>query len=482
MPSLRYPYPFPVSRERRTDSGEWGPRARRLRSPALAAARAGAGSQMSRMKSRLTWRGWYLGGSIAVMTLFASLFGVEEFYALAAASGAVLFSAAVWLRRHDRLEIAAVTEVDVRRATSGFSASARLVLTSLGPKPVPPVTVDLPMRHRRTWEVDDDGEVEEPAAAAPWSCCLPGLGPRGRVGVTFKLSAARRGLWVIGPPLLTVSDPLGLTESFWCGGAENYLIVHPRVQALAVLPQLATATRPGVAAHHFPAHRGEELHTLREYRDGDDLRQVNWRATARWDRLVVREDEAARGCLVSIGLDLRANAHTHGSLERAVEAAASIACMVLAQPVGELRLTTTAGRRWRGSGKGARSNVLDALALASSHSEEPPVALFGAQAKVAVLVSATENSATQLLGRESTRALRSVVVVLVDELPSEDQPVVTVRHLGPPLGPVTLIRAGGGLAAAWSAAVGPEPFAQRAIAWQPNSARAHFTPPQFTGT
>jgi uncharacterized protein (DUF58 family) len=458
----------------------WSRGAQRPDSPAAVGARHGAGSQMSHMQSRLSWRGWYLAGSIAVMGLFASLFGVEEFYALAAASAAVLFTAALWLRHQNRLDVAAVTEIDFHRVTAGNSASARLVLISLGRGHVPCATVDLSLRRRSAGELSDRSEAHELAADAPWSFCLPGLEPGGRAGITFKLSTPRRGVWAIGPPTVTVSDPLGLTESFWSGRAEDYLVVHPRVQALAVLPQLATATRPGVATHRFPARRGEELHTLREYREGDDLRQVNWRATARWDRLVVREDEAARGCLVSVGLDLRANCHTPESLERAVEAAASIACMVLAQPVGELRLTTTTGQTWRGSGKGSRNEILDVLASASLHSEQPSVALFGSQAKVAVLATATERAAVELLARESTAVLRSVVVVLTGEVPSKGQPVVAVRHLAPPLAPVTLIKAGGDLQAAWSAAVGPAPFAQRAVAWLPATAPPHLTRSQCT--
>ena len=294
---------------------------------------------MSPAGGRLTARGWYVAGGMVLMTLLAALFGIEELYALAASSGAALVSAAVWLKRQSRLDLAEVTEVTPQRTSPGTRARARIVLADSSLRGAPGVTVSVPLR--RAGAGDHECRSDLMAVHTP-TFCLPGLAPGAQAEATLKLPMTPRGLWVIGPVTATLCDPLGLTEKQWSGRAESYFVVHPNVLPLAVPPQLATTSSPGEARSHLPAQRGEELHSLRDYQDGDNLGQVHWRSTARWDRLMVRQDEAPRKCLVCVGVDLRADRHTPESLESALEAAASIACMVLSAGDADVRVTTTA--------------------------------------------------------------------------------------------------------------------------------------------
>ena len=389
---------------------------------------------------------------MVLMTLLAALFGIEELYALAASSGAALVSAAVWLKRQSRLDLAEVTEVAPQRTSPGARARARIVLADSNLRGTPGVTVSVPLR--RASAGDHECRSDLMAVHTP-TFFLPGLAPGAQAEATLKLPMTRRGLWVIGPVTATLCDPLGLTEKQWSGRAESYFVVHPNVLRLAVPPQLATTTSPGEARSHLPAQRGEELHTLRDYQDGDNLGQVHWRSTARWDRLMVRQDEAFRKCLVCVGVDLRADRHTPESLESALETAASIACMVLSAGDAELRVTTTHGeRRGPGSGTGARAAVLDLLATASVHQELPSVRLFAGRAEITILVSPTEGAALELLAFETTPVLRSVVAVLTNETPPNGEPNVALRHFAFHAQPVVMVRAGHGLEAAWAEAFG----------------------------
>jgi uncharacterized protein (DUF58 family) len=417
--------------------------------------------QVSALEARLTPRGWYLTGGIVVMTLVAALLGVEELYALAASSGAVLVSAAVWLRCRSRSHFTALTQVVPERTGAGTGARARLVLANSSQRrPTPLITVSVPLRLHSPWGNESAHEAADLA-----SFVLPGLMPLAQAEVAFELPRLGRGLWAIGPATATISDPLGLTEKRWSGHEETYLVVHPKVPALAVLPLFASTIGVGSARRRVDRQRGEELYVLREYRDGDDVRHIHWRSTARWDRLIVRQDEAQNSYMVHIGLDLRAERQTPESLERALEAAAGIACMVLGQPAGEVRLTTTRGQRWGpGSSKEARYAVLDLLAVASVHHGDAATPLFGGRAELAVLVSPTEEAAQELLARESRGALRAVVVVLTNEAPSGGQPSVTLPTWRAPV-PVTIVKAGHDLEGAWAAAVGPLSQGQRFAAW-----------------
>ena len=75
------------------------------------------------------------------------------------------------------------------------------------------------------------------------------------------------------------------------------------------------------------ASAGEEDATVREYRDGDDLRRVHWRSTARRGELMVRREEQPWQSRCAMFLDadhLAPRPRPSSSLEWAVSAAASI--------------------------------------------------------------------------------------------------------------------------------------------------------------
>jgi uncharacterized protein (DUF58 family) len=98
--------------------------------------------------------------------------------------------------------------------------------------------------------------------------------PRGPVGATS---------WKI-----VSSDPLGLFRSRrGCPDAEVALVL-PRFTSLVSQPQ----TRELEASVAAPrAGSGTELFGVREYRQGDALRRIHWRSSARHGELVVREYE-----------------------------------------------------------------------------------------------------------------------------------------------------------------------------------------------
>jgi uncharacterized protein (DUF58 family) len=91
---------------------------------------------------------------------------------------------------------------------------------------------------------------------------------------------------------------------------------------------------------------GEDDAATREYRNGDDLRKVHWRSTARKGELMVRREEQPWQSRAALALDTRASAHRGdgpgSSFEWAVSAVASVA-VHLAQDGYALRLLTDSG-------------------------------------------------------------------------------------------------------------------------------------------
>lgn len=122
----------------------------------------------------------------------------------------------------------------------------------------------------------------------PVTLTVPGLPPGGRAEITVQRTATARGVagrhW-IG---LTTSAPFGMTVSTRRIPVIAQISVHPAPAPPAELTGLAA----GEQSTGRSVRSGADPHGLREWRRGDGLRQVHWRATARHDRLTVVVPEA----------------------------------------------------------------------------------------------------------------------------------------------------------------------------------------------
>lgn len=111
-------------------------------------------------------------------------------------------------------------------------------------------------------------------------------GARGEV--TLLLPTTRRGWQAPGRIRLSTARPFGLARAWSWLQPDVRLLVYPAPETDGPpLPELG-----GEGATRRTRNSGEMPHHLREYRAGDALRQVAWKASARADRLLVREYEA----------------------------------------------------------------------------------------------------------------------------------------------------------------------------------------------
>jgi len=188
--------------------------------------------------------------------------------------------------------------------------------------------------------------------------------PSGHRRVAYRIRSEHRGRFEIGPLTLRSADPLGLFELSRAFTARHTLTVVPRVQQLPAgrLGALWAGRGEGHAA--YAAAAGEEDIGVREYRHGDDLRRIHWRATAHHGELMVRREERTWHSQCTVLLDSRTSAHRGSgptsSYEWAVSATASTAVHLLNLGY-QVRLST-------GTGTGLipaenQDTVLDALAV-----------------------------------------------------------------------------------------------------------------------
>lgn len=109
--------------------------------------------------------------------------------------------------------------------------------------------------------------------------------------VTYDLRPPRRGLFAIGPLALRFGDPFGLVVSEHTAGDTAQLVVTPEVVPLGETG-LAVPAGDGEARIVQRRSVGDADDTItREYRRGDALRRVHWRASARKGDLMVRQEE-----------------------------------------------------------------------------------------------------------------------------------------------------------------------------------------------
>jgi len=113
---------------------------------------------------------------------------------------------------------------------------------------------------------------------------------------TYRMRPTERGLLTIDAAEVRVASPFGLWEIPQRVGSAQPLRCYPDFAELADYALFAIEHRLSRIGVLHRRRRGEglEFHQLREYREGDALRQIDWKATSRRGRLIAREYEDER--------------------------------------------------------------------------------------------------------------------------------------------------------------------------------------------
>ncbi|MCU1680453.1 MAG: hypothetical protein JWQ81_1192 [Amycolatopsis sp.] len=241
------------------------------------------------------------------------------------------------------------------------------------------------------------------------------------VGLRYPINPVLRGIQQVGPLRATITDPFGLCEFERELIGHSRLVVVPKVVGLWGLPSGAGIGAGDDGSIRLHAGQGEPDVIVRQYRQGDDLRKVHWRSTARRDEVMVRVEERPWRGGTTVLLDHRAAAH-HGagpaaSLEWAVSFAASV-CLHLRRCGHRVRLVTEHGHTvadMPGEGGEHYDNiVLDALAaLQPAHQRDITLGNDPADGQELIAVLGTvSNEAVLELARYRPRGIRNLAVLL----------------------------------------------------------------------
>lgn len=185
----------------------------------------------------------------------------------------------------------------------------------------------------------------------------------------YGLRCARRGAYQVGPLVAVARDPLGFTQRERVVAEPFELLVHPRVERVFDRPLTRQYEDPPIRPPvSKPWPSGLEFYGMRDYRPGDDLRRIVWRASARTGKLMVREAEQGITDKIQIILDTDFSRHSRDedvlseSFETAVRVAASLGVKHLRDGY-EVNVMTNAGPLTRPMRGGAMQMILlDGLA------------------------------------------------------------------------------------------------------------------------
>jgi uncharacterized protein (DUF58 family) len=123
--------------------------------------------------------------------------------------------------------------------------------------------------------------------------------------VAYQVRPVARGETQFEAAAVRIHSPLGLWKIKRRAGPVSPVRVYPNFRALAKYTLLATDNRLSQIGVLQVRRRGEgmEFHQLREYRQGDAQRAIDWKATARTQRLIAREYEEEKDQRVLLVID-----------------------------------------------------------------------------------------------------------------------------------------------------------------------------------
>jgi uncharacterized protein (DUF58 family) len=274
---------------------------------------ASPGSIRSRVG--LTGRGWWFLGTGLALAVIGWVQGwtpVVQFGALVA----LLPLAAALLTRSPRADLSLERELSTRELACGEQLKVTVSVRGRFPR-------------GRSLLLEDEAP---PELGGPHRFALNGIAGQGVSRSHYRLRVGARGIHHLGPIRIHVIDRYGMVHRVITSGNRDEIIVHPPVVELD--PLILGGASVGTGSGHLGA-RGAATDDVipRDYHPGDEVRRIDWKASARTGNLMVRSEENPWRSAITLVIDLRESDHRgrepESSIDAALSMAASIGCLAL---------------------------------------------------------------------------------------------------------------------------------------------------------
>ncbi|MGQ9555441.1 MAG: DUF58 domain-containing protein [Anaerolineae bacterium] len=260
-----------------------------------------------------------MGLFITVLFIIAAIMRVDFFFYILYVFFAVYLLSRFWVRR-------ALMQVRVERRLNthafwGERVPVRLELSNNGLLPVP-------------W-LQLHESLPQPLAFPQVRSRALALWPHEKAVFTYELDCRKRGYYTIGPLRLSSGDLLGAGGRAFAEAGLSHLTVYPRLLPLSDLgiPSRSPfgAIKRSGAIHRDPAR----VAGVRDYRPGDTIRHINWKASAAHNKLQTKVFDPVISLDTAVFLDLEREhyepAHVGISTEEAISVAASLVTQLARQ-------------------------------------------------------------------------------------------------------------------------------------------------------
>ncbi len=176
-------------------------------------------------------------------------------------------------------------------------------------------------------EVTDDCATGLPSEGLPTTVVVPSTG---HALVTYHVRPSRRGLYELGDHHLRWATPFGLWQRQIRVPARHPVRVYPDVQAVRTYEMLARQSLENRMVRTVRLRGGEnEFEALRDYQRDDEYRAIDWKATARRQKLIAREYQQERNqsvlCMLDCGRLMTAETQGLSQLDHALNAVLMLA-------------------------------------------------------------------------------------------------------------------------------------------------------------
>jgi uncharacterized protein (DUF58 family) len=283
------------------------------------------------------------------------------------------------------------------------------------------VRIENPTRHTIRAEVFDHHPVMADVRGLPQRVRVPRAG---WVQVSYQIRPTERGAHRFEQVQMLIDSRLGLWRRNRLLGDPQTVRIYPNFAEVAKYTLFATDHRLSQMGIKKRRRRGEglEFHQLREYRVGDPLRQIDWKATSRHKRLISREYQEERDqqivFLIDCGRRMLAKDSQLSHFDHALNAMLLLSYVALRQGDAVSFMSFAGPERFLPPQKGAASInvVLNAVydLQPTLHSPDYP------------------RAATDLLTRLRKRSLVVILTNLRDEDADELMPAIALlrrQHL-----------------------------------------------------
>lgn len=282
------------------------------------------------------------------------------------------------------------------------------------------------------------------ALGGPHRFALTGIPGQGTSRSHYRLRVGARGVHHLGPIRIHVIDRYGMVHRVITAGGRDEVVVHPPVVELD--PLILGGASLGSGSGHLGA-RGAATDDVipRDYQPGDEVRRIDWKASARTGALMVRSEENPWRSAITLVLDLRESDHRgrepDSSIDAALSMAASVGCLALASG-WDLTVRTTddlplfAGSPMTGMAAERRELLLALATVPVSHSVVPSSSLaYSAQASgsgplILIAGRVSVPSARLLTGIGAHSPTRLLVAIAADQWTASDVSGPAPLHAG----------------------------------------------------